>query len=121
MQEIIDKVEYVTGVSRDQICSTDIKGKIVAARLLFVRKAAEEGYKDRQIADFIGRARCTIVSMRTSYKGSYWYDDMKVRYKNTDFSANTQSKAQNKPNATLSSKNGIRVWFGKITAKIGLK
>lgn len=121
MEEIIQNIEEVTGVSQEQIRSTDTKAKIVAARLLFARLAMEAGYKDRQIADFLGRARSTIVSMRTSYKGSYWYDDMKVRYKNTDFASKTQSKAQNKPNATLSSKNGIRVWFGKITAKMGLK
>lgn len=121
MQEILDKVEYVSGVPAELIKSRDTKAKVVAARLLFVRAASAANYRDRQIADFIGRARCTIVSMRTAYKGSFWYYDMLDAYKVTEYKPKIVSLPQNRANKPLFPTNGLRVWFGKITAKIGLK
>lgn len=121
MQEILDKVEYVSGVPAELIKSRDTKARVVAARLLFVRMASEAKYRDRQIAEFIGRARCTIVSMRTTYKGSFWYNDMLYLYKTTEYTPKIVSLPQNRRNEPLFPLNGLRVWFGKITAKIGLK
>lgn len=74
MDDILNKVTQVSGVTLEEMASPCRKQKLVAARLLFVLKACRQHYHPTEIGEKIDRKRPTIINIRNGkYKPSSEY------------------------------------------------